>query len=252
MDSSIGYVPEVDSTNAFIKETLKNNPYLLHGLCLCTDYQTKGKGQPGNFWESERSKNLLFSILIQNTKIEIQEQFFLSEIVSLSLKKVLEQALGQTVQIKWPNDIYVGDKKISGILIENQLQGNRLTSCIIGVGLNVNQTAFMSAAPNPVSMIQLCNKEQDRVHLLADIHQSILELFEIYPKNKTSLHRRYMEALYHGQGVFQYQDTTTHEYFSATITNIAYNGTLTLTEPEGKKHHYLFKEVKFILPNHTL
>ena len=148
MDFRIIHIEETDSTNRWLKENGEGN------MVVVADYQTAGKGCGTNSWESERGKNLTFSMLIHPENIPASRQFRITEIISVAICEVLEQYIGD-VSIKWPNDIYWRNGKLGGILIENALTGNQIRDCIIGVGLNVNQRRFLSGAPNPVSLWQI-------------------------------------------------------------------------------------------------
>ena len=169
MDFRIIHIEETDSTNRWLKENGEGN------MVVVADYQTAGKGCGTNSWESERGKNLTFSMLIHPENIPASRQFRITEIISVAICEVLEQYIGD-VSIKWPNDIYWRNGKLGGILIENALTGNQIRDCIIGVGLNVNQRRFLSGAPNPVSLWQISEHETDCAQLLDEILAKFGEL----------------------------------------------------------------------------
>ncbi len=158
MEFKIVHIEETDSTNRWLRSFGSKEDRNIGGansetsIVVVADYQTAGKGCGTNTWESERGKNLTFSMLIHPKGIPANQQFHITEIVSVALCKMLQSYIYNKVEIKWPNDIYVDDKKICGILIENRLQRTDIKDCIIGIGLNVNQTVFKSDAPNPVSI----------------------------------------------------------------------------------------------------
>ena len=130
---------ETDSTNRYISQLCNELQESVAKLTTVTaEFQTAGKGQRGNTWEAERGKNLLFSFVLYPTFLEARRQFILSQIVSLSIKEELDR-WSDEITIKWPNDIYWRDKKICGILIENDLSGHFIGRCISGVGININQ-----------------------------------------------------------------------------------------------------------------
>jgi len=148
----IKYISSCESTNLVLNNILKEKASN-DNIILRAGFQTKGVGQKGNYWESENGKNLLFSLSIGFEKLLAVNQFYLSAIVSLSIVGLLKEYLpNDNISIKWPNDIYVGKKKIAGILIENSLLGDKIKRSIIGIGINVNQEIFESDAPNPVSL----------------------------------------------------------------------------------------------------
>ena len=236
MKWKIVHIDETDSTNRWLKD---------HGegtMVVATDYQTAGKGCGSNAWESERGKNLTFSMLIHPDGIAAREQFHITEVVSVALCRTLQPYIYNKVEIKWPNDIYVGDRKICGILIENRLQGNVIVDCIIGIGLNVNQRVFLSDAPNPVSMYQLTGQETDREALLADF----LQTFDQEWQSKAN-GSEYRELLYRKGKDGLYEAKTGR--FVAKLTDVLPDGRLLLVDEEGKEHTYAFKEVSFIIEN---
>ena len=236
MKWKIVHIDETDSTNRWLKD---------HGegtMVVATEYQSAGKGCGSNAWESERGKNLTFSMLIHPDGIAAREQFHITEVVSVALCRTLQPYIYNKVEIKWPNDIYVGDRKLCGILIENRLQGNVIVDCIIGIGLNVNQRVFLSDAPNPVSMYQLTGQETDREALLADF----LQTFDQEWQNKTN-GSEYRELLYRKGKDGLYEDKTGR--FVAKLTDVLPDGRLLLVDEEGKEHTYAFKEVSFIIEN---
>ena len=123
-------------------------------VVVSTDWQTSGRGQGTNCWESERAQNLLFSVMAQPLCVSVQQQFVLSMAGALAIKEVLDQ-FSPYFSIKWPNDIYWHDRKISGTLIETSLARGQISRFVYGIGLNVNQQRFLSDAPNPVSLVQI-------------------------------------------------------------------------------------------------
>ena len=236
MKWKIVHIDETDSTNRWLKD---------HGegtMVVATDYQTAGKGCGSNAWESERGKNLTFSMLIHPDGIAAREQFHITEVVSVALCRTLQPYIYNKVEIKWPNDIYVGDRKLCGILIENRLQGNVIVDCIIGIGLNVNQRVFLSDAPNPVSMYQLTGQETDREALLADF----LQTFDQEWQNKAN-GSEYRELLYRKGKDGLYEDKTGR--FVARLADVLPDGRLLLVDEAGKERAYAFKEVSFIIEN---
>lgn len=152
---NIIYLDRVSSTNNVLSEMLSNSKPLADGSVIMAEEQSHGRGQHGTFWEASPGKNITISILYKPEFLTIDRQFYLSMAISLGISSFLEEELKQNVEIKWPNDIYVANRKIAGVLIENALINNHLKTSIIGIGLNVNQEIFHSGAPNPCSMKQL-------------------------------------------------------------------------------------------------
>ncbi len=233
MDFKIIHIEETDSTNRWLKENGEGT------MVVVADYQTAGKGCGTNSWESERGKNLTFSMLIHPTDIPASQQFRITEVVSVALCEVLEQYIGD-VSIKWPNDIYMGDKKICGVLIENRLQGNVIVDSIIGIGLNVNQTEFVSDAPNPVSLRQLLGREIDREALLHDF----LETFAAVSSSETT-YSAYRNKLFRMGKQAVFSDETGR--FEGTIQDVETDGRLLIKDLSGQARRYAFKEVQFVI-----
>ncbi|MHB9055564.1 MAG: biotin--[acetyl-CoA-carboxylase] ligase [Paludibacteraceae bacterium] len=237
------YIESTDSTNNFLKEISKQES-LSEGFMVYTDFQTAGKGQPGNSWESEKGKNLLFSILLKPQNIPIYKQFILSQITALAIKNVLDKYT-DNITIKWPNDIYWRDKKICGILIENSLIRDKIDRCIIGIGLNINQEIFTSKALNPVSLKQINGKELDREIILSKIHYNLMELYRNPDLEK--IQNLYFGSLYRKNGFHPYINTVSKEYFLARIESVEPDGKLILITNKNERKEFYFKEVIFVI-----
>lgn len=244
------YIKNIDSTSTELRRRMSAEE-LPHGYCISADFQTAGHGQATNHWESEDGKNLLFSLLLRPTVIPASEQFVITEIVTLAIINALQDYIRQRITIKWPNDIYVGDKKLCGILIENALCGPTIDTCIVGIGININQELFTSNAPNPISLKQLNGRDNDREEIFEEIYQNILRYYDYLADNwqnndiKQSLHYEYMNNLYRRTGYHNYS-TPEGEKFSAEIEEIGPQGHLTLRLQSGELRIFAFKEVIFI------
>ena len=235
------------------------NDYLLsldteEDVCVRTDYQSAGKGMGTNTWESEAGKNLLFSILVHPVWLSVTEQYLLSmaEAIAIhdALTEFLELTMGvETIKkltIKWPNDIYWEDKKLSGTRIDGNIKGGVLQDFVIGTGINVNQQRFFSDAPNPVSLYQITGKEYDNDEIL----NKILEHFAKYQDalkqgDKEKVVREYHERLYRRTGIHRYEDG--NGTFDAEIVKVNTNGIMTLRRTDGTLSDYEFKEVRFVI-----
>ena len=236
---------QTDSTNRYLRELASKEQALATAndmIVVTAEYQTAGRGCGRNSWESERGKNLLFSLLCHPSHILPSQQFVLSMMISVAITEVLKRFVAE-VTIKWPNDIYVGDRKIAGILIECRVQGGCLRDCLIGVGLNANQTEFLSDAPNPVSLMQLIGHTFDIEQLL----QEILETFQqIYTADcREDVAAKYKSLLYRRTGSWPYADK--NGSFLAELVDVTEDGTLILCDKVGQERHYAFKEVAFML-----
>lgn len=236
-------VEETVSTNSLIRELIfKEN--LPEGSVVLADFQTAGRGQIGNVWESEAGKNLTFSLVIYPTSVPVNQQFLISQIAALSVKEALDQFVDD-VTVKWPNDIYWKDRKICGMLIENDLSGRSIASSIIGIGLNINQAEFKGDAPNPVSLIQILGAETDREEVLrrflALFYESYLALLRGEDK---MIRTKYAAALYRKSGFYSYKDK--NGTFEAEIAGIEPTGHLLLRLQDGTVRRYAFKEVAYV------
>ena len=238
MNWKIVHIDETDSTNRWLQKYLATDERSDANMVVWAEYQTAGRGCGTNQWESERGKNLTFSILIHPKDLPATQQFHISMAISLAICEAIGQYIGD-VSIKWPNDIYWRNGKIGGILIENTLKGNIIMESIIGIGLNVNQRVFKSDAPNPVSMWQICEHETDREALLKEI----LEAFERILDSK--IREQYLSKLYRRKGYHPYADK--EGAFMAEIVTVEDDGHLMLHDDNGKERRYAFKEVQFII-----
>lgn len=234
MKTRIISIKETDSTNRKIKEQAVDEDAM---TVLVAERQTAGKGCGTNSWESEPHKNLTFSIRYCPEDVEARRQFVISMQISVAIHRAMMD-FGVPTTIKWPNDIYWNDKKLAGILIENQLQGSHIRDSIIGIGLNVNQRTFLSDAPNPVSMSQILSR-----HLqLNEILQRIIFHFQNAEKDIAAVYR---SLLYRKTGMHEYSDSKGN--FIAEIVGVADDGILSLRDSRGVVRKYAFKEVAFII-----
>ena len=247
IDIALETVKEVTSTNDYLSQLCKEGK-AKEFYTLIAEYQTGGKGQRGNTWESERGKNLTFSIVFYPTAWEAKHQFTLSMLAALSCR----EALGNYIDgfsIKWPNDIYWKDQKIGGILIENEVEGKYITQSIIGIGLNVNQDKFYSDAPNPVSLKQILGVEVNLQELLMSVVHCIVggyrQLEIDLDTTQQAISTLYRKHLYRSKGLFPYRDAQGE--FLAEYQQVEPNGHLILKDEQGMLRRYAFKEVSYIL-----
>lgn len=236
------HLDETHSTNDFLRQFEAEQPADI--TCVTAEFQSSGRGQRGNSWESERGKNLLFSLLV-HPSLSVSHIFSLSEICALSIHDALS-AYTDDIEVKWPNDIYWHDKKIAGILIETSLSGKQIADGIIGVGVNINQTEFLSDAPNPVSLQLITGAPTDRDEVLQKIAQHFEDyMAQLHEGDFTSIHERYMAILYRREGFHPYRDE--QGCFSAEIADVQPSGHLILRDTEGHDRRYAFKEVEFLI-----
>ena len=164
----------LDSTNKYLQNLLEECVDIVDNVVV-TEFQSSGRGQGKNVWESEAGKNLLFSLALDMSCLKAENQFLLTQMVSVTMIDVLKKYLPEeSLFIKWPNDIYFNNKKIAGILIKNEIKGMMLGTSIIGIGLNVNQTSFDENLPNPISMKMITGNDYDLEAILIEICETLL------------------------------------------------------------------------------
>lgn len=236
---------ETDSTNRFLREKA---PELPSFTIVTAEHQTAGRGQGSNSWESEAGKNLLFSILVRPTNVQADSQFVLSMAEALAVREAVCSLIGceDEVSLKWPNDLYWNDMKLSGTLIETALEGKKVRHCIFGTGVNVNQTVFLSDAPNPVSMQNIVGHSLDRDELLQQIAESFAHYFCMVEQGESDIIRkRYHDVLYRRQGYHAFEDGQGR--FEAQIIAVGDDGRLLLEDRMAHRRAYYFKEVSHVI-----
>lgn len=240
-------LPQVDSTNAFAWKLLRNNnpPEF---TVIKADYQTKGRGQGENTWHSEKMKNLLMSIILYPHFLPVGDYFYLNKITSLAVVKCLDQYIPPSdIRIKWPNDIYYKNRKIAGILIQNELGTYHFLKSVVGIGLNVNQTRFPENIPNPVSLFRITGKIADIEIVLFELLDRFYDLYlQLRENHYQRIDEEYINHLYGlGSKRFFYDKTG---LFEGIIKNVAPDGKLIVLKNRNETCHYDFKEVEFVIP----
>jgi BirA family transcriptional regulator, biotin operon repressor / biotin---[acetyl-CoA-carboxylase] ligase len=243
IDNPIIKLESIDSTNNYATNHMSKENWE-EGTVVIADIQIKGKGQLQNSWESEKGKNLLISMVLYPRFIMVQNQFEISKVIALGVWEVVSLFV-ENVSIKWPNDIYVADKKIAGILIENAVMGSEYSYAVAGIGLNVNQQKFLSDAPNPVSLFQLKGIEFDMEEILSLLILSINKWYGILKeKNFTAIDTAYLKVLYRFEVEAKYSDDK--GIFTGTIVGVDPIGQLMIEKSTGEIRSYYFKEVAFL------
>lgn len=239
---------EVSSTNTYMAQYAAE---MTHGSVVAAHCQTAGRGQRGNTWESQPGMNATFSMMLLPDAVAAREQFLVSEAVAVGVAVTLQEYLGDGVEVcvKWPNDIYVADRKICGILIENVLSGPTIARSIAGIGINVNQREFLSDAPNPVSMYQISGGEYPVSEVIETVRRRILDAYSRYiaAGDHDGLHRLYCSMLWRRHGLHPYTDAATGVRFNAAIATVELTGHITLRDEAGTERRYAFKEVAAVL-----
>ena len=238
---------EVDSTNNYLRRL--DAPDSPCPLLVTAEYQTAGRGADTNRWESARGENLLFSLRVQPQALPARHMFAISEVAALALVTALTSISEAPFTIKWPNDIYYGDSKVAGILIENDLQGAFVRRSVVGIGININQRHFLSDAPNPRSLADIVGHDLERRTVLERFMEHFMRLFgqitDGAPDALSALHQHYKGHLYRIGEEHQYIDEKGP--FRATLTDVEPGGHLILVDTAGNRRRYAFKEVKWII-----
>ncbi|HBG57990.1 biotin--[acetyl-CoA-carboxylase] ligase [Proteiniphilum sp. UBA1028] len=237
-------VDEVDSTNLYLKKIAREE-HPEEGSLVIAEYQTGGRGQMGTSWFSTKGENLLFSMLLYPSEVVPNEQFIISRIASLAVKNTLDHFTND-IRIKWPNDIYWKDKKIAGMLIENDIQGKYIENSVIGIGINVNQQFFPTELPNPVSLRQIVGSVQDREYILDVFMREFFLLYRDFQQGRREvIEDEYMLDLYRVNDYYWFEDR--EGKFQAKIEDVLPSGHLMLRTLEGDNvRRYAFKEVAFV------
>jgi BirA family biotin operon repressor/biotin-[acetyl-CoA-carboxylase] ligase len=231
-----------DSTNNYANQQIRENG-LSEGTVFLAQEQTAGRGQQKNVWESEPGENLLFSIVMYPDFLEIRRQFMLSKVVTLGIYRALNKYV-DSLRIKWPNDIYAGDQKLGGILIENSIMSGLLKNAVVGIGLNVNQTVFYSDAPNPVSLQLLTNQHYDCEIILSEILSGINEYYTLLREGQEDvIDQEFISFLYQRNEKHYYK--ADDEIFEGEIVGVNEIGQLQIRKNSGEVLEFHFKEVEF-------
>lgn len=237
-------IQQVDSTNTFLKTLLSNSKPLPEGTVIMAESQYAGRGQQQNKWHSEPGKNLTFSILLTPAFLSVTDQFDLNRVVSLGVYDALHAYLGDDLKIKWPNDIYYGDRKLGGILIETHVQGVHIKDAIIGIGLNINQESFESGAGNAISLKQILHRDYDLKTILSEICGHIEAYYINLRAGKFLFVRNtYLSRLYWLNEVKLFRSN--ERIFDGVIKNVKENGMLVVENNNGQQEFSL-KQIEFL------
>ena len=255
----IKWYDNIDSTNL---QARREAAEVDEGAVWSADFQSAGRGQRGNTWESGKGKNLLFTVLLKPDFLHVTKQFAISQITALAIVKYLQDK-GLSPKIKWPNDIYIGDKKICGILIEHSVSGVNLSDSILGIGININQVEFHSDAPNPISLLLALNRDEefDRKTELVAVLQHIMGLYEalfeeadggsrvVSSQGIEAVNKEYHSYLYRFGEFHKFLTINTEEQseIEAKIVGVNEFGCLILESLDGSRTDYSFQQVRYIL-----
>ena len=237
----------LDSTNKYLQNLLEEGVDIVDNIVVA-DFQSSGKGQGKNVWQSENGKNLLFSIALDMSCLRAENQFVLTQMVSIAMINVLKKYLPEeNLFIKWPNDIYFKNKKIAGILIKNEIKGMMMGTSIIGIGLNVNQESFDENLPNPISMKMITGKDYDLESILNDI---CFELRTLSLEFKVNAHSSQLTAHNYTNKLYRYKQWSfyQHEGSVKEMMIVGYDqfGRLLLKEKNDREVVCDLKEISFV------
>jgi BirA family transcriptional regulator, biotin operon repressor / biotin---[acetyl-CoA-carboxylase] ligase len=234
----------VDSTNSWLKELLSKSEPVAEGTVIMAEEQFAGRGQMSNTWVSESGKNLTISILLKPDFLPVDQQFLLNQTVSLALNDVLRKFFDNTATIKWPNDCYVGPRKIGGVLIENIIQGGQIKNSVIGIGLNVNQVEYPESLKNVTSFKKILHRDYDLRGLLSEICAAIeVRYLQLRGGHTSGINNEYLERLYK-RGIYSMYRIG-EETVKGRILGTSRYGQLEV-EIEGETRQFGLKEIEFI------
>jgi BirA family biotin operon repressor/biotin-[acetyl-CoA-carboxylase] ligase len=224
----------INSTNSYATELLsKTRP--IEGTAIIADHQTEGKGQFDSIWESNSNENILMSIILYPEILEVNSQYMITCFVSLAVSNVIGKILPEkAVKIKWPNDIFCGDSKVAGILIQNTLKGKKLKSSVIGIGINVNQKKFPSNVPNATSIQMEHGHEFDLEEIRELVFEELEKRYRDLKENREKVRREYIQNLY-GIGIEKNFKRLNGLNFKGRIIGIDNYGFLIIESAYGKE-----------------
>lgn len=238
------HLEQIDSTNAYLQRLQSEAD--IRNWVVSTDEQTAGKGMGSNGWESEVGKNLTFSLALNVSFLPAARQFLLSEAVALGLAEALDEILpAEKLHIKWPNDIYFGNRKLAGILINSTIKANKMDFSIIGIGLNVNQIQFQDWPTHPISLRQITGKEFELKPLLEQVVESIYNKVKVLEADPAAIETAYLQRLFRYRTWGDYE--VDKKILRLYVTGIDAFGRLLLVDKDGQEYCFDVKEIKFLI-----
>ena len=242
----VQHLPEVPSTSQYLREWSERET-LPEGTVVATHRQTAGRGQPGNGWFGGEDRNLSLSVLLRPGFLPARHQFRLNQVVALAVHDTIAALLGPSVRIKWPNDIYVQDRKVAGILIQNTLLGSNIAESVVGIGINVNQEEF----PEELSRATSLFREKGDFFELKQVAQYLYHHLEarylqLRGGRFSTLHQEYIQNFYRLDQPTHFRRTETGDLFVAAPTVISERGELVLEHPNGGREFVGLKELEWL------
>ena len=236
---------QVDSTNNYAKNELAKSAPLPEGTVILAEHQFAGRGQINNTWESEPGKNLTFSILLNPSFLSVDKQFMLNKAISIGINDALAGIIGNGVKIKWPNDIYINDQKLGGILIENIIQGTKWKHAIVGIGLNINQTDFPPYLKNATSVKKIIGHDHGISSILSEICKGIEAWYlQLKALKFDEINKRYLELMYRLNELHLFRAEGTEK--QGKIVSVEDSGLLNV-DFLGNHRTFGFKEIEFVI-----
>ncbi len=217
-----------------------------HGDMIIARRQTSGRGQRGHTWLSDEGKNLTATLVLEPTFLPAREQFLISQVVALGVVDML-RSYGFQPKIKWTNDIYIGDKKIAGILIEHNLAGATLSRTLAGIGLNINQIEFSSELPNPTSMALIAGREFILEQVIVRLHKAVMNRYETLARGeRADIRHSYHQLIYRLDEPHQFR-LPSGGSIRGIIRSVEPTGELMVEHSDSSIVPYLFGEITFII-----
>jgi len=246
---NINRLENIGSTNQYLRSCLEKGEEPGHGTVVVTKNQTAGKGMEGNTWHSEPGKNLTLSVFLKPVFLPPEKQFVLNKAMALAVADFVQSQLpNKNVTIKWPNDIYIDDKKTAGLLISNSIKGNKLENVIVGIGININQMKFPEKIPNPVSLRMFKHENLDLDYCLGQLSAFVQSRYEeICAGRFLDIEKEYVSKLYRLGEIHKFIKEV--EIFKAEVTGVTKFGQLQLKTTTGENLLFGFKEVEYVIGN---
>lgn len=240
------------STNSAAIAEIQGKYPPTHGATFLSEAQTAGRGQGSNHWYATPGKNLTLSIVAYPDNLSVHQLFHLTQLTGLAVRATvahcLPKALQASVSIKWPNDVYVGSRKIAGILVQNGLQGDQVKWSVIGIGLNVNESDFPGSLHALATSLYICNNQpQERATVLAQLFEQVTAHYALFAQQQTDLLAAdYHTHLYRRDILSRFQLTATGQFFQGVIRGVTAEGQLTIEQPVGRSADFSVGEIKLI------
>ena len=237
-------VKSVDSTNNYAAKLL-NQTKVPFGTVIMAHYQTNGKGQRNTIWSSNGGENLLMSVLLDLSFMPSEKIFFLSKSIALAIRAAVVDVIGIESHLKWPNDVLIDNKKIAGVLIENQWNNSNIVSSIVGVGLNVNQVDFQESF-SATSLKKITNKNYNLDNILKVLCKKLNKYYnQLASLNFDNIDTEYHQHLVNYNKFCEFEENNI--LFNAKVKGVNQQGELMLEFTNGDVKSYELKQITQLL-----